>query len=171
MHGSLNWRFRTKERVALVADTAGVTSLKGAIIPPTWFKDLTTFPFADVWKTARREIRTARLMVVVGYSMPETDLFARSLFKVEAGSKEKREKLDLLVLVNPDQNARRRFLDIIRDGIEPTTRILEYESLKELWIVLRRHQSGSSPVVVQPQTGHVSVVGQQPTVSLSSVSR
>jgi hypothetical protein len=78
-------------------------------------------------------------MIVIGYSVPPTDLFSRSLFKVEAGSKAKRERLDLAVLVNPDKDARRRFLNLIRGGIESTTTVLEYEKLEELSRVLKRH--------------------------------
>ena len=155
MHGSLNWRRQSATKISLAADTSTVTSLKGVIIPPTWFKNFTDFPFGDVWKTARQEVRTSRIMVVVGYSVPETDLFSRSLFKVEAGSKDKREQLDLLVLVNPDRRARRQFLDLIRGGVEPATRILEYHTLQELDAVLARHTdqdnaSNQSTVAVAP---------------------
>lgn len=138
MHGSLHWR-RYGNGVSLVADPSKVTTLAGSIIPPTWFKPLDEFPFGDVWKQARREVRTARIMIVVGYSVPATDLFSRSLFKVEAGSKEKRERLDLLVLVNPDRSARRNFLELVRGGIEPNTRILEYRKLKHLHTLLERN--------------------------------
>jgi len=142
LHGSMNWRVDTDDQtVDLVEDLSGVESLEGAIIPPTWFKDLTAWPFGEIWKQARKEIRTARIMVVVGYSVPDTDLFSRSLLKVEAGSKEKREKLDLLVLVNPDRDARRRFLDLMRGGIESSTTILEYDVLSELDHLLRRNRA------------------------------
>ena len=139
MHGSLNWSLTAAGDARLVRDTGTVSSLQKSIIPPTWFKDLTTFPFGDIWKTARKEIRTSRIMVVVGYSVPPTDLFSKSLFKVEAGSKGKRERLDLLVLVNKDGKARGRFLDLVREGIEPSTRILEYSTFKELNRLLERN--------------------------------
>lgn len=167
LHGSLNWRVQSTGKVALVADTKSVQSLRGAIIPPTWFKNLTTFPFSDIWKAARREVRTARVMVVIGYSVPDTDLFSRSLFKVEAGSKEKREKLDLLVLVNPDDAARKRFLEIIRDGLEPSTRIREYDSLKQLAALFQRSQVQTASATLHAAPGAVSVQGHAPTVSVA----
>ncbi len=139
MHGSMNWLRDGNGTVSLRESTSGVDSLEGSIIPPTWFKDLTTFPFGDVWKAARKEVRTSRVMLVIGYSVPQTDLFSRSLFKVEAGSKEKPEKLDLLVLVNPDQRSRQLFIELIRDGLEPSTRILEYRTLEEIDTVLTRN--------------------------------
>ena len=139
MHGSMNWAKTTAGAIRLVQDLNVVKTLSDSIIPPTWFKDLTKMPYGDVWRAARKEIRTSRILVVIGYSVPSTDLFSKSLFKVEAGSKEKREKLDLLVVVNPDQDARCRFLEIIRDGLESSTRILEYRTFKELHGVLLRN--------------------------------
>ena len=143
MHGSLNWDRSSANEVGLIDDTTKVNSLKDSIIPPSWFKDLATFPYGDIWKKARTEIRTSRIMVVVGYSVPMTDLFSKSLFKVEAGSKERREKLELLILVNPDREARRRFLDLVEDGVEPTTRILEYEWFKDFYTILHRNRKES----------------------------
>lgn len=139
LHGSFNWARTAAGEIRLVADTGTVDSLAEAIIPPTWFKNLTTHPYGEIWKGARREIRSSRVMVVIGYSVPATDLFSKSLFKVEAGSKEKREKLELLVLVNPDVEARRRFLEIIRGGLENSTRILEYRTLEELAVLFAKH--------------------------------
>ena len=129
MHGSQNWKVRPNG-VDLDPPNRQQDTLSGRIIPPTWFKDLAKEPYSDIWKEARIAVRTARIIVVVGYSVPETDLFSRSLFKVEAGSKGTREKLDLLVLVNPDPRSRRRFIDIVSGGFEPRTRVLEFENLR-----------------------------------------
>lgn len=130
MHGSLNWT-QANGAVSL-RDNASPQSAAGSIIPPSWFKSLTDDPYASVWKEARMAIRAARLLIVIGYSIPQTDLFSQSLLKIEAGSKLKREKLDALVLVNPDRDARRRFLDIVRGGLESSTRVLEYETIDVL---------------------------------------
>ncbi len=130
-HGSLNWRIEGT-RVRLERNPYSIDTSDGRIIPPTWFKRLTDEPFASTWKRARLEVRKCRAIVVVGYSVPVTDLFSRALFKSEAGSKIKREKLDFVILVNPDHEARKRFAALIRGGIEPTTRIIEYESFKDL---------------------------------------
>lgn len=143
MHGSANWLRNVDSEnedpeVELAESTNKVKDLSSSIIPPTWFKDLQLFPFGEIWKAARKEVRTARAIIVIGYSVPETDLFTRSLFKVEAGSKEKREQLDLLVLVNPRQEPRRRFLDLVGGGVEPTTKILEYHTLVDLVNVVKR---------------------------------
>lgn len=139
LHGSMNWKREGENSISLVEDLDKVDDLAGSIIPPTWFKDLERYPFKDIWKQARKEVRRARIIVVVGYSVPETDLFSRSLFKVEAGSKDKREKLDLIVLVNPDPEARQRFVDVISGGIETQTTILQYNTLEELDKLLQKN--------------------------------
>lgn len=131
MHGSLNWE--VKNKVVYLREDAKPDSAVGSIIPPSWFKNLTVEPYASIWRQARLAMRSARILIVVGYSVPPTDLFSQSLFKVEAGSKAKREKLDLVVLVNPEREARRRFLDLVRGGLEPSTRVLEYDTLADLF--------------------------------------
>lgn len=134
LHGSMNWKRKEGgDEIELVEDLDQVKNLKGSIIPPTWFKDLNQSPFKSIWKRAREKVRSARIIIVVGYSVPETDLFSKSLFKVEAGSKRKREKLDLLVLVNPDEQARGRFVNMVEEGLEPYTKILEFNTLSELY--------------------------------------
>lgn len=137
MHGSVNWR-RSGDTIELTPPQDPV-STEGVVIPPTWFKNLTLTPYGDVWKAARKAVRGARALLVIGYSVPETDLFSRSLIKVEAGSKEKREKLDLLVLVNPERRARHKFLDLVSGGLEQNTRVLEFETLENLATLVTRH--------------------------------
>lgn len=132
LHGSMNWERTESGDIRLVNDLDNVSDLQGSIIPPTWFKSLETYPFKQIWKQARKEVRKARIIVVIGYSVPDTDLFSKSLFKVEAGSKRQREKLDLLCLVNPDPDARERFADVMAGGIEDDTTILQYDTFQEL---------------------------------------
>ena len=130
-HGSFNWKRNSKGDVSLEKAPYAIQTARDRIIPPTWFKRLTDKPFAEVWKRARSEIRACRVLVVVGYSVPVTDLFSRALFKAEVGSKEHRQALEFLVLVNPDPLARNRFADLVRGGLEAKTRILEFDSLEE----------------------------------------
>ena len=139
MHGSQNWQRGDHDQIQLREATDLSSNLKNVIVPPTWSKDLAEYPYGDIWKEARVEVRRARIIVVIGYSVPDTDLFSRSLFKVEAGSKAKREKLDLLVLVNPDKNARKSFINLVTGGIEPTTTILEYSTMEEIATLIDRY--------------------------------
>lgn len=131
-HGSLNWKISSSGSVQLEKDPYSIETAKGRIVPPTWFKRLNEEPYASIWKEARLEIRKCRALIVIGYSVPQTDIFSRALFKAEIGSKERKQKLDLLIVVNPDKEARRRFVELVHRGIESRTRILEFNSFQDL---------------------------------------
>lgn len=131
-HGSFNWRRSSRGAVALEQQPYSIATARDRIIPPTWFKRLTDEPFADIWKRARAEIRACRALVVIGYSVPATDLFSRALFKAEVGAKEHRPALEYLVLVNPDGGARARFAELVGGGIGPKTRILEFDTFEAM---------------------------------------
>ena len=130
-HGSLNWKI-DDGKVVLEQDPYDIPTAEGRIIPPTWFKDVGEEPYNDVWADIRNEIRGCRALIVIGYSIPPTDLFSRALFKAEINSKIGREKLEFLIIANPDRSARQKFVDLVQDGIEESTRILEFHNLEEL---------------------------------------
>lgn len=134
-HGSLNWNINGNN-VSLEGDPYNIDSAKDRIVPPTWFKRLDQEPYASVWKRARHEIRKCRALIVIGYSVPPTDLFSRALFKAEVSSKVQREKLDFLAIANPDRSARQRFVDLVSGGIEHSTRVLEFENFRQLALSL-----------------------------------
>lgn len=50
-----------------------------AIVPPTWNKHSLYADLAPVWQRARHELRHARNLVVLGYSMPASDFYFRHL--------------------------------------------------------------------------------------------
>jgi len=55
------------------------------LVPPTWSKSLTV-PLTDVWNQAVAALRTATRIIIMGYSIPATDLHFRYL--VAAGLQE-----------------------------------------------------------------------------------
>ncbi len=52
------------------------------IVPPTWNKTEYHVYLNNVWKNAANELSTAEIIVIVGYSMPESDLFFRYLLNL-----------------------------------------------------------------------------------------
>ena len=81
-------------------------------------------------------------MVAVGYSLPDIDVHSRSLLRAEAGYKrEDGTPFKLLVLVNKDAQARRRFREIMRNGLAFSTPVLEYPTLADLAQVLKPQES------------------------------
>lgn len=131
-HGSLNWHINGTGLVTLEEKPYDIKSAEGRIIPPTLFKNIEEKPYKNIWEKIRREIRGCRALIVIGYSVPATDLFSRALFRADISSKIKREELEFLILVNPDHVARQEFVNLIRDGIKESTRIIEFDNLKEM---------------------------------------
>ena len=64
---------------------------------------------------------------MIGYSVPATDLTTQALIK----SSLSRAKLRLLVVVNPDEEARRRVIKLARSAIGSNTRVLEMGTLRD----------------------------------------
>jgi hypothetical protein len=141
MHGSMNW-LRKDQSLELIPDPTTVIQTN-SIIPPTWCKDdLATSLFGDIWRAAGRSLREAQVMVAVGYSLPDIDVHSRSLLRAEAGYKrEDGTPFKLLVLVNKDAQARRRFREIMRNGLAFSTPVLEYPTLADLAQVLKPQES------------------------------
>ena len=69
-------------------------------VPPTWHKgwDL-AHPVSAVWDAAREALRTARRIIIIGYSVPATDLHFKYL--LAAGFQEN-AWLSKVFFVNPD---------------------------------------------------------------------
>ncbi len=68
--------------------------LESGIIPPILGKAGESRPMEAIWRAARAALRRAREIVVIGYSLPESDLEAVSLFReVESPLKRPRIKL------------------------------------------------------------------------------
>lgn len=69
------------------------------IVPPSWNKTAIASNLERVWKRAADELMEAKRIVIVGYSMPATDLFFRYLLACGlAGG----ERLRGIWIVNPD---------------------------------------------------------------------
>jgi hypothetical protein len=103
------------------------TQLKFSIIPPEWMKQFDRGAFATLWAKASNAIHQAHHMVLVGYSLPPTDLHSTALFRTSV----RRGHLTSLVLVNPDQDTRRRTRSVLQRGLTPNTVVLSFDSLSE----------------------------------------
>lgn len=130
LHGSLHFKresekyFSLKER-PYTKQTRG--NLQFEIIPPEWNKRFDEGVFGRLWTEAAKEIHGATTIVVIGYSFPTTDLHTSSLFRVSVGA----AKLKNVVLVNPDREARRRTMNVLRRGMSTSTRVMVFDYLSE----------------------------------------
>ncbi len=129
-HGSLHWTKIKEEQCELTLRKNPYTQspAHSNIIPPTWDKTvLGRWPWKPVWEACSHFLEDVRCLIVVGYSVPATDLMTQALIK----SSLSRATLRLLVIVNPDEEARRRVANLARPAIGSKTRIIEMGTLQE----------------------------------------
>jgi hypothetical protein len=137
-HGSLNWSLNS-EGVTLVDEYSAATA--ESIVPPTWDKsDVTQWPWSQVWKSAREVLGPARMLVVVGYSVPVTDQLSQALLRADVN------RLDALVVVNPDGPSRGRAIDLLSSALSRDSLVVELDSLAEFASYLPLAASEPRPV-------------------------
>lgn len=87
------------------------------IVPPTWNKGQHHEQIGNVWRQAAIELGEAENIIVMGYSLPETDLFFRYLYALGTVGK---AHIRRFWVFNPDKNPQveKRFRDLIGKGIE-----------------------------------------------------
>ncbi|MCX6641568.1 MAG: hypothetical protein NTW14_13970 [bacterium] len=85
------------------------------IIPPTWNKGQNLNSPVKVWKQAAKELSEAKEIIVIGYSLPESDLFFRYLFALGTDST---TRIERFIVCNPDIKVKEKFEKIIGRGIE-----------------------------------------------------
>lgn len=72
--------------------------LKPLLVTPVMYKDLSEWPFSEIWLRAKEALAECKRLVVGGYSFPPTDFMIRRLFlEVFADN-----SLDELIVINPD---------------------------------------------------------------------
>jgi hypothetical protein len=113
LHGSMNWGtsdpFSTNMMVyggyADLREQRGVQQ-KVVLVPPTWHKgwDL-GHPLSAVWNAAVDALRTATRIIIIGYSVPITDLHSK--YPLAAGFQEN-ISLHKVFIVNPDLKEEKR---------------------------------------------------------------
>jgi len=88
------------------------------IVPPTWNKKDYHGQLTKVWTSAAAELAEAANIVVIGYSMPETDSFFRYLYALGSLGN---TRIRNFIVINPEDemtgSVRKRFEDLIGRGI------------------------------------------------------
>ena len=128
LHGSLHFQIsgdETNPKVHLkqLPYTKQRGNMRFTIIPPEWHKAYGKGAFAKLWKDAASAIHKAKHIVLIGYSLPSTDLHSSALFRTSAH----RKALKSLVIVNPNREARQRIRTIFQRALQPSTRVLSFD--------------------------------------------
>jgi len=140
LHGSLNWvlyktsKVRLKPRPYVVRAKKGKAVFdKAAILPPGWHKRVDKNPYNALWQKARTELEKCATLVIVGYSLPETDLIARALFLEASRLREtKGSFLKELHVADISESAKNRIVDLFVPALGPHGLVFRYSGAEQL---------------------------------------
>ncbi len=93
------------------------SSLAPLIVPPTWNKDRYHGSIPNVWGRAAIELAQAQNIFLIGYSLPETDVFFRYLYGIGSVG---RETIRRFWVFDPDDSGQveERFRTLLGPGAE-----------------------------------------------------
>lgn len=122
LHGSVNWFQCPKHDLVYTAGLSASTQpgkcpkpecdqrTTPLIIPPTWNKTIRLGGersiLEQIWSRALQELRDAHRIVIIGYSMPLSDLCFKHMLSYALSNN---EKLRTVVVVNPSRDAKNHF--------------------------------------------------------------
>ena len=145
LHGSLGWvqyanhQIRIKNRPYVVRK--GITD-KISILPPGWNKPIDKNPYRELWRKARLKLESCKSLLILGYSLPETDLLARALFSEVVRSRASRENyLQNLFLIDLSDKVKSRFATLFTPAMGPYGRVFRYNSFEEFGKILGVNRS------------------------------
>jgi hypothetical protein len=132
LHGSLNWfpvpPDRNPPMLALRKRWWHQNgNLTFEIAAPEWNKPTRSGIDVPVWRRARKSLKSAKGIVFIGYSLPETDLPIQALLTVESSP----TPVALLVIVNPNQSSRNRIRATLGKRIDGKTRVLSFDRFEQ----------------------------------------
>ena len=140
LHGSINWRLDVNNKVILKKRPYVVKARGGnpnyenaAFLPPGWHKRVNKQPYSTIWRNARLEMERCKTLVIVGYSLPDTDLIARALF-LEAGRRRGAtgKFIKELHVIDVSESTRRRIIELFVPALGPEGKVFQYSSAQEL---------------------------------------
>lgn len=84
------------------------------IVPPTWNKLNRQLELINVWKEAAKAFSSAQNIIVIGYSLPETDVFFKYLYALGSLSS---TRIRNFLVFNPDQSVEAKFKQLLGQGV------------------------------------------------------
>lgn len=97
---------------------------KPLIVPPSWNKSEYYELLRPVWKKAAEVLGNAQAIYVIGYSLPETDMFFRYLFALGTHT---RNSIRRFWVFDPDPKVGKRFEMMLAPGLNDGRRYQYYE--------------------------------------------
>ena len=94
------------------------------IVPPSWNKTAHHEQLSHVWSAVARELAAADNIIIIGYSLPDTDMFFRQLYALGTVGP---RLLERVWVFDPDESGivRRRFEELLGRGAEQRFRFFQ----------------------------------------------
>lgn len=138
LHGSLNWEsypngVRLKRKPYLVSTRNGKTRFERiSILAPGWNKRIDKNPYKKFWREARLQLEKCKTLIILGYSLPETDLLAQSLLAEVVRTRAARRKfIKQLHLADHDEGVKDRFIRLFTPALGPHGKVFKYYDVAE----------------------------------------
>ena len=141
LHGSLNWNtysgaagIRLKPKPYFVSRRGGKTRRENILIlAPGWKKAIDVNPYKKFWREARLRLEKCNTLIILGYSLPETDLLAQSLFGEVVRSRAARKKnfIKQLHLADHADSVKDRFTNLFTPALGPHGKLFKYYDVDE----------------------------------------
>lgn len=98
------------------------TGAEPVLVPPTWNKSVYHSGLESVWKHAAAELSEAENIFVVGYSLPETDVFFQYLFSLGVTSQ---HPLRRFWVFDPAPEVKDRYLRLLGNSVKSRFQFFE----------------------------------------------
>ena len=108
-----------------------------SILPPGWNKRIDRNPYRRLWREARLKLEQCKTIIIVGYSLPETDLLAKALFAEIVRLRAARKRyIKQLHLVDPNSAIKQKFVELFVPALNAQSRVFRYQDIKEFASVM-----------------------------------
>jgi hypothetical protein len=139
LHGSINWqlykngvvKFKQKPYYSRMKQNK-IHHEKICILPPGWDKKFDNNPYKVLWEKAHNYLYNCKSLIILGYSLPETDLTARALFaEVVRQRATQNNRLTELHIADPKKTIQDRFITLFEPIIKQSGNIYTYNGINE----------------------------------------
>jgi hypothetical protein len=135
LHGSLGWTLYKNRQIRLKARPYTVRKKRAeqiSVLPPGWNKKINVNPYKIFWREARLRLERCKSLMIIGYSLPDTDVLARSLFaEVVRLRASRKQYIDRLIVVDPSDAVHGRLVKLFTPALGPLGKIIRLKSITD----------------------------------------
>lgn len=139
LHGSISWllyknkQIRLKPRPYTVrTNNRRPVNEKFSILAPGWNKQIDKNPYKVLWRISRSKLEKCKSLIIIGYSLPETDLLARALISEAVRTRVAQKKwLKQLHIAEPSTDVCDKFVNIFVPTIGHMGSVFKYRDFAE----------------------------------------